>query len=45
VLGRTEEEEVWRTVWEVVGREGGLGGVEWWVNGGRERVLGRVGRL
>jgi hypothetical protein len=31
---------VWKRVWEVVSSEGGLGGVEWWVNGGGEKVMG-----
>ena len=39
------QEDVWKRVWEVVSSEGGMGGVEWWVNGGRERVLGGDARL
>lgn len=43
--GGDQEEKVWRRVWEVVSSEAGLGGVEWWVNGGGERVLGAEARL
>jgi hypothetical protein len=42
-LGGEQEKGVWKRVWEVVSSESGLGGVEWWVNGGREKVMGGGG--
>ena len=43
MLSLEQEHGVWKRVWEVVSSEGGLGAVEWWVNGGREKVMGGAG--